>query len=264
MSRVLITGCSTGIGRATAIELAGRGHEVVATARRPDTLDGLDVADRLQLDVDDPDSIRSAVEAAGEVDALVNNAAWGAIGPIEAIPLDEVRAMYETNVFGALRMLQAVLPGMRERSGGTIVNVSSLAGLFASMPLNGLYASTKFALEAITETLRYEVRPFGVRVVAVEPGWTATAWAGNEQWLGVEEPPYDALYRHMKALDEAGLEHADAPEDVATVIAHAIEAEDPPLRMQIGEDVSELVAQRRAMGERKREQLNLERQPFDW
>jgi NAD(P)-dependent dehydrogenase (short-subunit alcohol dehydrogenase family) len=160
MSRVLITGCSTGIGRATAIELNRRGHEVVATARRHDTLSSLDVTDR-QLDVDDPDSIRAAVETAGEVDVLVNNAAWGAIGPIETIPLDEVRAMYETNVIGALRMLQAVLPGMRERGGGTIVNVSSLAGLFASMPLNGLYSSTKFALEAITETLRYECGPSG-------------------------------------------------------------------------------------------------------
>lgn len=264
MSRVLITGCSTGIGRATAIELNRRGHEVVATARRPDTLSSLDVTDRLQLDVDDLESVRAAVEAAGEVDVLVNNAAWGAIGPIETIPLDEVRAMYETNVFGALRMLQAVLPGMRERGGGTIVNVSSLAGLFASMPLNGLYASTKFALEAITETLRYEVRPFGIRVVAVEPGWTATAWSGNEQWLGVEDPPYDALYRHMKALDEAGLEDADSPEDVAAVIVKTIEAEDPPLRMQISEEVSKLVAQRRAMSEREREEFNLERQPFDW
>lgn len=264
MSRVLITGCSTGIGRATAMELNGRGYEVVATARRPETLETLDVAARLRLDVDDPDSIRSAVEAAGEIDVLVNNAAWGAIGPIETIPLDEVRAMYETNVFGTLRMVQAMLPGMRERGRGTIINVSSLAGLFAWMPLNGLYASTKFALEAITETLRYEVRPFGIRVVAVEPGWTATAWSGNERWLGVDEPPYDELYRHMKALDEAGLEDADSAEDVAAVIAQAMEAEDPPVRVQIREEVSEIVAQRRAMGEREREELNLQRLPFDW
>lgn len=265
MARVLITGCSTGIGRATCVALAERGHEVVATARRPETLEDLDVAERLRLDVDDAASVREAVATAGDIDVLVNNAAWGAIGPIETIPLDRVRAMYETNVFGVLRMLQEVLPGMRERGrGGTIVNVSSLAGLFSSLPLNGLYASTKFALEALTEALRYEVRPFGIRVVAIEPGWTATAWSGNEQWLGVDEEPWDELYRHMKALDEEGLEDADSPEDVAAVITEAIEAEDPPLRLQIGDEIAELVRQRRGMDEREREQLNLQRQPYDW
>lgn len=128
MTRVLITGCSTGIGRATAAALAERGYDVVATARREGSIDDLGVAQRLVLDVDDDASVRAAVEAAGEVDVLVNNAGWGAIGPIETIPLEQVRAMYDTNVFGVVRMLQAVLPGMRERGGGRVVNVSSAAG----------------------------------------------------------------------------------------------------------------------------------------
>lgn len=264
MSRALITGCSTGIGRATAIELAERGYEVVATARRPETLQDLNVAQTLQLDVDDADAVRAAVEAAGDVDVLVNNAAWGVIGPIETIPLDQVRAMYETNVFGVLRMLQAILPGMRERERGTVVNVSSLAGVMASMPLNGLYASTKHALEAITETLYYELRPFGVRVVAVEPGWTATAWASNERWLGVDHPPYNELYGYIKALDEEGYEEAASAQDVAAVIVRAIEIDDPPLRMPVGEDAEEAVEMRRQLSDREWEQLVAEHRSFDW
>lgn len=264
MSRVLITGCSTGIGRATATELAERGYDVVATARRPETLSDLDVAQRLPLDVVDDDSVQSAVEAAVPIDVLVNNAAFGVIGPIETIPLDQVRAMYETNVFGVLRMLQAVLPGMRERGRGTVVNISSLAGRMASMPLNGLYASTKHALEAITETLYYEMRRFHIRVVAVEPGWTATAWAGNERWLGVDEPPYDELYGYIKALDEEGLEDAASPQDVTAVIVEAIESDDPPLRMPVGEEGKEVVKTRRQLDDHEWEQLVDEHRSFTW
>lgn len=264
MSRVLITGCSTGIGRATAVELAERGYDVVATARRSETLSDLDVAQKLSLDVDDADSVQAAFEAAGEIDVLVNNAAWGVIGPVETIPLDQVRAMYETNVFGVLRMLQAVLPGMRQRGRGTVVNVSSLAGRMASMPLNGLYASTKHALEAITETLYYEMRRFDIRVVAIEPGWTATAWASNERWLGVDDPPYDELYGYIKALDDEGLDDAASAEDVAAVVVEAIESDDPPLRMPVGEDAQEAVETRRKLDDREWEQLVDEHRSFSW
>ena len=118
--RVLITGCSTGFGRASAIELTKRGHEVVATARRPETLADLDVADRLRLDVDDDASVTAAVASAGDVDALVNNAGFGIQAPVELVPIGEVRRMLETNVLGALRTIQAVLPGMRDRGGGTL------------------------------------------------------------------------------------------------------------------------------------------------
>lgn len=155
MARVLITGCSTGIGRAAAVELTKRGFEVVATARRPETLEDLDVADKLRLDVDDDASVKEAVAKAGQIDALVNNAGWGMHSPIEKTPLDEVRRMFETNVIGAVRTMQAVLPQMRERGSGVIVNVSSLAGLVSS-PLGGFYSATKHALEAITEALHYE------------------------------------------------------------------------------------------------------------
>jgi len=126
--KVLITGCSTGFGREAAIELARRGHEVVATARRPETLADLDVAQKLALDVDCEGSVRAAVAQAGEVDGLVNNAGWSAHGPIEKVPLEAVGRMFETNFFGAARMIQALVPGMRARQRGVIVNVSSMAG----------------------------------------------------------------------------------------------------------------------------------------
>jgi NADP-dependent 3-hydroxy acid dehydrogenase YdfG len=116
MARALITGCSTGIGRATAVELTKRGFDVVATARRPETIEDLDVAERLALDVDDDSSVASCVKLAGAVDVLVNNAGFEVNGPIERVPVDEVKRMFETNVFGALRMIQAVVPSMRERA----------------------------------------------------------------------------------------------------------------------------------------------------
>ena len=149
MGRILITGCSTGFGRAAAVELTKRGHEVVATARRAAAIDDLDVAARLALDVDDDESVVRAVQAAGELDGLVNNAGFGISGPVEQIPLDDVRAMMETNYLGVVRMVQAVLPAMRARGSGTIVNVSSIAGRVAP-PLGGFYAASKFALEGLT------------------------------------------------------------------------------------------------------------------
>jgi NADP-dependent 3-hydroxy acid dehydrogenase YdfG len=148
MSRVLITGCSSGFGRATAIELKKRGFDVVATARRPETLDDLDVDGRLALDVTDDASVAAAVRAAGDIDALVNNAGIGVSGPVELVPLGEVRRLFETNFFGVVRMIQAVLPQMRARRSGTIVNVSSVSGKVAA-PLSGFYAASKFALEAV-------------------------------------------------------------------------------------------------------------------
>ena len=159
MSRVLITGCSTGIGRAGAVELTKRGHDVVATARRPETLDDLDVAARLRLDVDDPASVRAAVDQAGLIDALVNNAGFGIGGPAETVDLDAARRCMDTNLFGAARMIQAVLPGLRARGGGTIVNVASVAGR-VGVPLEGFYSASKWALEGLSESLHFEVGHF--------------------------------------------------------------------------------------------------------
>src|SRR5262245_150429 len=172
---VLITGCSTGIGRATALRLTGAGLPVYATARRVESLEDLEKAGcrTLALDVTDEGSMRAAVEAVekneGAVGALVNNAGYGSEGPVEEVPMEEVRRQFETNVFGLARMCQLVLPGMRRQGHGRIVNLSSMGGRM-TLPGGGFYHATKYAVEAISDALRFEVRGFGVDVVVIEPG----------------------------------------------------------------------------------------------
>jgi NAD(P)-dependent dehydrogenase (short-subunit alcohol dehydrogenase family) len=243
MGRVLVTGCSSGIGRASAVELTKRGHDVVATARRAASIEDLDVAERLVLDVDDDDSVGHAVAGAGDLDALVNNAGFGIAGPIEQVPLPEVRAVMETNYLGVVRMLQAVLPGMRARGGGVIVNVSSLVGRVAP-PLGGVYAASKFAVEGLTEALHYEVGHFGIRVRLVEPGMFATEFQAKEFSFPIAAP-YDELEREWeRARGVLGGPEAPGPEAVASTIADAIESEEPRLRWPVGADAEMVLAVR--------------------
>ena len=244
MSRVLITGCSTGIGRATAIELTKRCHEAIATARRPAVLDDLDVAARIRIDVDDDASVRDGVGAAGAIDALVNNAGFGVSGPVEQIPVEHARGIMETNFFGAVRMVQAVLPQMRERSSGTIVNVTSLAGRVAP-PLGGFYSASKFALEGLSEALHYEVGHFGIRVRLVEPGIFATAFQAKEYGFEITAP-YDELEREWEKVRGVltGGAEPSGPEPVAAVIADAIESDEPRLRWPVGADAEMVLAVR--------------------
>jgi short-subunit dehydrogenase len=246
MPRALITGCSTGIGRATAVELTKRGFEVVATARKPATLDELDVAAKLALDVDSDESVAAAVAAAGPIDVLVNNAGFGVIGPVESVPLAEIKRMFETNVFGVIRMIQAVLPQMRERGSGTIVNVSSLAGRVAP-PFDAFYSATKFGVEGLSEALHYEVGHFGIRVVLIEPGMFETSFGANERFYGREGGPYDELAEQWDQ-SRTKLPPNDASngaETVAAAIAEAIEAKEHTLRHPVGAD-AELVTTVRA------------------
>ena len=167
--RVLITGAARAIGATTAQVLSERGHEVVATARDPASLGTVEAVQRLALDVRDADSVAAAVGQAGPLDAIVNNAAITVGGPLEDYPIDQFRVIFETNAVGPLRMIQAVVPAWHERGSGVIVNVSSIQGRVAT-PLEGAYAASKYALEAISETLHYELGHFGIRVVIVEPG----------------------------------------------------------------------------------------------
>jgi short-subunit dehydrogenase len=246
MSRALVTGCSSGIGRATAVELTKRGFDVVATARRPKSIDDLDVAATLALDVDSADSVAAAVAAAGPIDALVNNAGFGVMGPAERVPLAEVEKMFQTNCFGVFRMVQAVLPQMRERGSGTIVNVTSLAGRVAP-PLDAYYSASKFAVEGFTEALHYEVGHFGIRVVLVEPGVIETRFGDNARHFAMEEPPYDemvAQWDHARGK-LPGADDAPGAELVAAAIADAIEAKEYRLRHPVGSD-AELVTTVRA------------------
>jgi NAD(P)-dependent dehydrogenase (short-subunit alcohol dehydrogenase family) len=176
---VIVTGCSSGIGRATAKRLAQAGWTVYATARRIASIEDVeaDGCRTLALDVTDEASMQAAVraveEAEGSVDALVNNAGIQELGAIETVPIDRVRALFETNVFGAARLTQLVLPGMRNRGTGRIVTIGSMNGRF-TWPGTGYYCASKHALEAISDALRYEVRPFGIDVVLIEPGFVKT------------------------------------------------------------------------------------------
>ncbi len=169
---VLITGCSSGIGEATARALLAAGHTVYATARKPETLTALAAAGcrTLALDVTDSAQLRSAVaqicDEAGGVDVLVNNAGYGQYGPIEQVPMAEVRRQFETNVFGLTELIQLVLPGMRKRKHGRIVNVSSMGGR-TTLPGGGFYHASKYAVEALSDALRIEVKRFGIQVVLI-------------------------------------------------------------------------------------------------
>ena len=246
--RVLITGCSTGIGRATAIELTKRGHEVVATARRPESIADLDVAERLVLDVDSDESVRDAVAAAGHVDVLVNNAGFEISGPGELMPIAEIRAMFETNLFGTVRMMQACIPGMRERERGVIVNVSSLAGRI-SQPYGHFYAASKHAVEAITEGFHYELRHFGIRLHLIEPGVIDTGFRGSIRHHGKDDPVYAGLTAQWDGATDKlrGDRPKPGPDLVATVIADVVEDDDAVLRHPVGDDAQLVIATRESM-----------------
>lgn len=181
-SAVLITGCSSGIGAATAEELATHGFTVYATARKPETLQKLaELGCRtMALDVTDETSMAAAVaeveRESGPIGALINNAGYSQSGAVESIPLEEIRRQFETNVFGLIRMSQLVLPGMRKAGRGRIVNIGSMGGKL-TFPGGGIYHATKYALEAISDAMRFEVRGFGVDIVLIEPGLIRTEFA---------------------------------------------------------------------------------------
>jgi NAD(P)-dependent dehydrogenase (short-subunit alcohol dehydrogenase family) len=238
---ILITGCSSGIGHATAEHLAGRGFDVYATARSVDSLAELQArgCKSLALDVTDDESARAAVQRieseAGGVDVLVNNAGYGRSGAVESVPIDDVRAQFETNVIGYLRMAHLVLPGMRERRSGRIVNVSSVAGR-VTMPGSGVYSASKFAIEAISDALRYEVGGFGIRVVVIQPGPIRTQFtSGANETLAGSDGPYGEFHAAVAKADAEGDQSrlAGDAEDVAKVVERAIRARRPKPRYTV-------------------------------
>ena len=260
---VLITGCSSGIGYATAERLLDDGYTVYATARRPDTLAALAAkgATTLALDVTDEASMETAVtqvtDAHGAVGVLINNAGYSQSGAVESVPVDEVRRQFETNVFGLIRMCQLVLPGMRERGAGTIVNIGSMGGRL-SFPGGGIYHATKYAVEALSDALRFEVRGFGVDVVLIEPGLIVTnfgeAAAGSVDAAAGGDPaagdPYADFNRHV-ATATAGVykgpmaKLGGGPEVVAGTIAKALQAKRPKPRYAVTPSAHLLIGQRR-------------------
>jgi NAD(P)-dependent dehydrogenase (short-subunit alcohol dehydrogenase family) len=244
--RILITGAGRAIGAATATELTRAGHEVVATARDPWLLVDLDVALRLALDVTDPRSVATALGSAGELDAVVNNAALNGRGPLEAFPLERLAAMLDTNALGALRVLQPLLPDWRARGSGVIVNVSSIQGRVAT-PLDGAYSATKYALESLSETLHYELGHFGIRVVIVEPGYTDPGMKQTGRTPG--DPAYAPLWEQWEHTDQVvtGPSGRTPPEVVAAAVLRAVEDPTTPLRVPVGEDAAMVLGARSSM-----------------
>jgi NADP-dependent 3-hydroxy acid dehydrogenase YdfG len=259
---VLITGCSSGIGHATAQRLLADGHRVYATARRPGAIADLAAAGAttLALDVTDESSMSAAVqavvEAEGAVGVLVNNAGYSQSGAIESVPVDEVRRQYETNVFGLIRMCQLVLPGMREQGAGTIVNIGSMGGRL-TFPGAGIYHSTKYALESISDSLRFEVRGFGVKVVLIEPGLIVTGFGdvASGSANAIADGAYADFNRHVAQLTSDAYSGpmsklGGGPETVAATVAKAITARRPRARYAVTPSAHLMINQRRITPDR--------------
>ena len=245
--RVLITGAAGAIGMATARELASRGHSVVATdISEPSGSEGIEAH---VLDVTSDDSVARCLSEVGPLDAVVNSAGISGGGPVEGYPLDRLRQMFETNTFGPLRVIQAVLPAWRQRGSGVIVNVSSINGR-VSAPLRAAYSASKFALEAFTESLHLEVRHFGIRSVLIEPGNIAPGMKAREPHKGPAD--YAGLWEQWTGADSkmAGPSGQPGPEIVARAIAGAIEDPATPFRVPVGRDAEMILAMRRSLDDR--------------
>jgi NADP-dependent 3-hydroxy acid dehydrogenase YdfG len=263
---VLITGCSTGIGRATAEHLAASGWNVYATARKLESIEDLKGkgCKLLDLDVCDERSMQAGVEAVtsaeGAVGVLVNNAGYSQSGAVESVPLDQVRRQFETNVFGLVRMIQLVLPGMRRQHWGKIVNISSMGGKL-TFPGGGFYHATKHAVEAISDALRFEVRGFGVDVIVIEPGLIRTRFGETavtsmkSSSSSSSDGPYadfnEAVATATAAVYEGPLARLGAgPEAVARKIERAISRRRPRTRYPVTASARLIMTQRRILPDR--------------
>jgi NADP-dependent 3-hydroxy acid dehydrogenase YdfG len=260
---VLITGCSSGIGNATASLLARQGWTVYASARRPGTLSDLEQVGckTLELDVTDEASMAAAVDAVvqaeGAVGVLINNAGYSQSGAVESVALERVRRQFETNVFGLIRMCQLVLPGMRSQHWGRIVNLSSMGGRL-TFPGGGIYHASKYAVEAISDALRFEVRGFGVEVIVIEPGLIVTNF-GETAAGSVGETGGDGAYAGFNRSVATAVENVyrgplarlgAGPDAVASTIAGALSAERPRTRYPVTASARIMIAQRRLLPDR--------------
>ncbi len=258
---VLITGCSTGIGHDLARRLTLANYTVVATARHPEQLSDLHVALQLPLDVTDPTSVASAMEEVvrrfGRIDILVNNAGYAVRGAVEDISVEQVQQMFDVNVYGVMRMIRTVVPYMRQQKQGRVITIGSLAGKLV-LPVNGTYSATKFALEALSDAMRVELAPFGIRVVLIEPGnirtnFMATAQANSQETLSDPDSPYHALYHQYLQVMRTMRKSESGPEIVSRVVQHAIEANIPKARYLVAVPFSQRVVLR--LGDTTRDTL---------
>ena len=261
----LVTGASSGIGEDTARKLQALGYIVYGAARRTDRLQTL-VADGvrpLAMDVTDDASMTAGVnrilEETGRIDVLVNNAGYGSYGAIEDVPIDEARRQFEVNVFGLARLTQLVAPHMRAQGSGTIINISSMGGRLTT-PLGGWYHATKYAVEALSDALRMELRPFGIDVVVVEPGAIRTAWwsiAAEHLEATASGSAYAAQIRAVAGgmRSESNQRRFSPPEVIARTVGKIVTVRHPQTRYAVGFMAKPLIAARRVLPDRAFDQL---------
>jgi len=251
---VLITGCSSGMGRATASYLAENGYRVYAGSRTPETLH--DVATEhlipLKLDVTDPQSIATALEQIERVDVLVNNAGYGLVSTVEDVTEEEMFAQFDVNVFGVMRMCQAVIPKMRQQQSGVIINISSFLGKIG-LPLLTFYNASKYAVEGITDSLRYELKDFNIRVHSIMPGFFDTNFARDNLVTNAmtfsENSPYAGLVSILAPTIVEQINHGNDTLEVAQLIEKIIEDENFPARCTAGEKAKKFIPMKRELSD---------------
>lgn len=261
---VLVTGCSSGIGYATCLVLARNNFMTYGSVRDSSKSERIqEIINReklplkiLRLDVNNDESIGIAIQKiisdSGKIDILVNNAGYGMFGPIEDITIDDIKEQFETNLFGTIRLIKAVVPIMRQQGNGTIVNISSMVGRFG-VPLNAAYVSSKFALEGFSESISYELKEFGIKVILVEPGVVQTDFFQNLRIKGIDsKSPYHKLMERRIAFLKTAMKNSTTSSDqVATIILHALNSKDPDLRYVIGNDATNSVRMRNSLSDRE-------------
>jgi NAD(P)-dependent dehydrogenase (short-subunit alcohol dehydrogenase family) len=260
----IVTGSSSGIGFETSILLAKNGFRTYATVRNPDKAKALrDISDKgelpiqvVELDVDSDKSVKDAIarinDESKRIDVLVNNAGYALVGALEDLSMDEIKAQFETNLFGAIRVMKAVLPTMRkQQGGGTIVNISSMGGRIA-FPFDPAYHGTKFALEGVTESVHYETEPFGIKVVLIEPGIIGSNFLRNAKLAQMAmEPssPYAPMVQTLQKVAPSFYDQATPPEEVAKAILKVVTIDNPDLRYVVGNDAIQMMKAREGMSD---------------
>lgn len=261
---VLVTGCSSGIGLATCHVLSRNNFMTYGTVRNlskakkiQDLINGENLSLKiLRLDVNDNQSIKIAVKKilgdTGRIDVLINNAGYGMFGPVEEITTQEVKKQFETNFFGTIRLIKAIVPIMRKQGNGTIVNISSMVGRFG-VPLNSAYVSSKFAVEGLSESISFELEEYGIRIIVIEPGVVKSDFFQNVKVKGMNlESPYQKLMeRRVNFLDKAMKNSLTSSYDVADTILDALNSKDPKFRYVIGNDATNSLRMRNSLSDRK-------------
>ena len=275
----VVTGSSSGLGYETSLVLARIGFDTYATMRNIEGGGAKQIADIaknenlpleiIQLNVDNDNSVSDAinriVSEKNSIDIVVNNAGYDLMGALEETSMDEIKAQFETNSFGALRVMQAVIPTMRKQGGGIIVNTTSLGGRI-SFPLNSAYHATKFALEGLSESIRYELEPFGIKIIVIEPGGVGSNFLKNLKMATKTSDPLNAPYRSLEnrisEYFKQWSQNAIHPSEVAKVILQAVTSDNPDFRYVVGKDAAMALESRRNMSDKEfhdsmKKQINL-------